>query len=72
MHWMRLDPLGVIGQLHCEPMTSADETLANQALAHVATELLSGRYIAVQNGDGGLFIGTPEEAAEHMLGRIDA
>lgn len=72
MHWTRIEPRGLVGQLGCEPATPDDEGLASQALAHVSAELLSGRYIAVQNGEGALFIGTPEEAAEHMLGRIDA
>jgi len=72
MHWMRLDPQGLVSELRCKSATPADEVLANRALAHVSAELLSGRYIAVQNADGGLFIGTPEEAAQHMLGRIEA
>lgn len=69
MHWTRLDPKGVIGHLNCEPATPADAALARQALAHLSAELASGRYIAVQNHEGGLFIGTPEEVAEHMLTR---
>lgn len=72
MHWTRIDPIGLVGHLNCQPATPEDEPLANQALAHVSAELLSGRYVAVQNGEGALFIGTPEEAAEHMMGRIDA
>ena len=72
MQWTRLDPIGVIGHLSCEPATPGDAAFANQALAHLSAELLSGRYIAVQSREGRLFIGTPEEAAEHMLARADA
>lgn len=72
MHWTRLDPIGIIGHLKCEPTAPGDEAYADQALAHLSAELLSGRYIAVQDREGCLFIGTPEEAAGHMLGSVDA
>lgn len=72
MHWTRLDPKMVIGHLNCEPTTPGDKGLAEQALTHLSAELLSGRYIVVQDHQGSLFIGTPEEAAEHMLARSDA
>ncbi len=40
------------------------------ALAHMRSQLLSGQYVAVQDDGGGTFIGTPEEAVEHMMGEI--
>jgi len=42
--------------------------MAELALAHMRSQLLGGQYVAVQDDDGGTFIGTPEEAVEHMMG----
>ena len=66
MPWTRLDPRALVDELHVvhEPGAEMD---AGQALAHIRAELLSGRYIAVQDHRGHLFIGTPDEAADHML-----
>ena len=73
MPWTRLDPAGVIQHLRAEWDRAAPdgEDLAEQALAHLRKELLSGRYIAVQDGQGRTFIGTPDEAAEHRLASAD-
>ena len=73
MPWTRLDPAGVIRHLRAEWDWAAPggEDLAEQALAHLREELLSGRYIAVQNGQGRTFIGTPDEAAKHMMASAD-
>lgn len=69
MPWTRLNPAVVVDQLRVdhEPDTKA---VAEQALTHLREELLSGRFIAVQDHVGHTFIGTPAEAAEHMLGRV--
>ena len=69
MPWTRLDPAGVIRHLHAEWDRAAPdgEDLAEQALAHLREELSSGRCIAVQDDRGCTFIGTPDEAAEHMM-----
>ena len=73
MPWTRLDPAGVIRHLRAEWDRAAPggEDLAEQALAHLREELLSGRYIAVQDNHGHTFIGTPDEAAEHMMAGAD-
>ena len=73
MAWTRLDPAGVVRHLRAEWDRAApgDEALAEQALAHLREELLSGRCIAVQDGRGRTFIGTPDEAAEHMMASAD-
>lgn len=69
MPWTRLDSAGVIRHLRAEWDENAPDgdELSERALAHVREELLSGRYVAVQDGRGHTFIGTPEEAAEHMM-----
>ena len=73
MPWTRLDPAGVVRHLRAEWDRAApgDEALAERALAHLREELLSGRCIAVQDGQGRMFIGTPDEAAEHMMTSAD-
>ena len=73
MPWTRLDGTVVARTLRAawdDPAPDA-EALAEQALAHLREELLSGRFIAVQDHLGHTFIGTPEEAAEHMMGAGD-
>ena len=73
MPWTRLDPAGVIQHLRAEWDRAApgDEALAERALAQLREELSSGRCIAVQDGQGRTFIGTPDEAAEHMMASTD-
>ena len=69
MPWTRLEAAMVARTLRAawdDPFPDA-EALAEQALAHLREELLSGRFIAVQDHLGHTFIGTPSEAAEHML-----
>jgi len=70
MPWTRLDPAGIIPHLRFKivPATQDDEALSEQAMAHLREALLTGRYIAFQNENGGLFIGTQDEAAEHIMG----
>ena len=68
MPWTRLDASKVAQQL-CADHDPDLEALAEQALVHMREELLSGRYVAVQDEGGHTFIGTPEEAAERMIGR---
>ncbi len=73
MPWTRLDGTVVARTLRAawdDPALDA-EALAEQALAHLREELLSGRFIAVQDHLGHTFIGTPEEAAERMMGACD-
>ena len=71
MPWTRLDP-GKIAQQVCAEFDRPgpdDAVLTEKALAHLRQQLLSGAYIAVQDHTGSTFIGTPEEAMEHMMGR---
>ncbi len=73
MPWTRLDGAMVARTLRAawdNPSPDAD-ALAEQALAHLREELLSGRFIAVQDHLGRTFIGTPSEAAEHMMAASD-
>jgi hypothetical protein len=73
MPWTRLDGTVVARTLRAAWDGPAPdmETLAEQALAHLREELLSGRFVAVQDHLGRTFIGTPEEAAEHMMAASD-
>ena len=41
--------------------------VAEFALAHLRSQLLSGEYVVVQDDEGCTFIGTPQEAAQHMM-----
>ena len=66
MPWTRLNPAVVVQQLRAEHGLG-DEDAAEQALAHLRAALLSGVYIAVENERGHTFVGTPAEAAEHMM-----
>jgi len=70
MGWRRLDPAQVARQLRAafdRPEAGTSE-LAEAALAHAWSQLLGGQYVAVQDDDGQTFIGTPDEAVEHMMG----
>ena len=66
MPWMRLNPVLVVQQLRAEH-GPGDEANAEQALEHLRAALLSGVYVAVENERGHTFVGTPAEAAEHMM-----
>ena len=70
MKWRRLDPAQVARQLCAafDREEAGTEEMAEMALAHMRSQLLGGQYVAVQDDEGGTFIGTPEEAAEHMIG----
>lgn len=70
MPWKRLDNAVVARALRAAWDTPAPdgEALAERALAHMREQLLDGRYVAVQDHLGRTFIGTPEEAAECMMG----
>jgi len=70
MGWRRLDPAQVARQLRAayDLQEVGTEELAELALAHMRSQLLGGGYVAVQDDEGGTFIGTPEEAVEHMMG----
>ncbi len=70
MGWRRLDSTQVARQLRAafDRPEAGTEELAELALAHMRSQLLGGQYVAVQHDDGGTFIGTPEEAVEHMMG----
>lgn len=67
MPWTRLNPTAIVDLLHVDHDPDA-KALAEQALTHMREELLSGRFIAVQDHVGHTFIGTPEEANEHIMG----
>ena len=66
MPWTRLNSAKVAEQLRADHDPDL-KVLAEEALEHMREELLSGRYIAVQDHGGHTFIGTPDEAAEHMM-----
>lgn len=70
MPWTRLDPAGLIPQLRFvhDPASPDDKALAEKATAHLRNVLLTGDYIAVQNEEGRTFIGTQDEAVEHIIG----
>ena len=66
MPWTRLDPAVVVQQLRAEH-GPGDEAIAEQALAHLRENLLSGVYIVVENDRGDTFVGTEAEAVEYMM-----
>ena len=67
MPWMRLNPAAVVQQLRAQH-GPGDEGAAEQALAHLRAGLLNGIYIAVEeSASGHTFVGTPAEAAEHIM-----
>ena len=67
MPWMRLNPALVVQQLRAQH-GPGDEQAAEQALAHLRAALLSGAYVAVEDSASGrTFVGTPDEAVEHMM-----
>lgn len=67
MPWTRLNPAAVVRQLRAEH-GPGDEDAAEQALAHLREALLKGVYIAVEESvSGHTFVGTPAEAAEHIM-----
>ena len=70
MGWRRLDSTQVAGQLWAafDRPEAGTEELAEMALAHLRSQLLGGQFVAVQDDSGHTFIGTPEEATEHMMG----
>jgi hypothetical protein len=70
MPWTRLDPVALIPHLRfeCDPASPDDDALARKANARLREALLTGEYIAVQNEEGRTFIGTQDEAAEHIMG----
>lgn len=70
MGWRRLDPAQVARQLRAafDRPEAGTEEMAEEILAHARSQLLSGQYVAAQDDDGQTFIGTPAEAAEHMMG----
>ena len=70
MGWRRLDSTQVAGHLRAafDRQEAGTEELAELALAHLRSQLLGGQFVAVQDDSGHTFIGTPEEATEHMMG----
>ena len=62
MPWTRLNPAAVIQQLRAEH-GPGDEAVAEQALAHLRENLLSGAYVMVEDSlSGPTFVGTEAEA----------
>ncbi len=51
----------------CVRGDTKDETAAVRALEYRREQLLTGRYITVQDHMGCTFIGTPDEAIECMM-----
>ena len=70
MPWTRLNPMKVVEDLRAEvaPIVPDAAQKAEQALIHLRDQLLSGQYVAMQDHEGRTFIGTSEEAAEHIMG----
>ncbi len=70
MGWRRLDSTQVARQLRAafDRLEVGTEELAELALAHLRSQLLGGQFVAVQDDSGHTFIGTPEEATQHMMG----
>ena len=70
MPWTRLNPVKVAEELRAvvAPIVPDALQLGEQALIHLRDQLISGRYVAMQDHEGRTFIATPEEAAEHMMG----
>ena len=70
MPWTRLNPGKVAEELRAvvAPIMPDALQLGEQALIHLRDQLLSGQYVAMQDHEGRTFIGTPDEAAEHMMG----
>jgi len=69
MSWKRLDSAVVARALRAAwdaPAPDGD-VVAAEVLAHMREQLLGGHFVAVQDHLGQIFIGTPEEAAEHMM-----
>ena len=68
MPWTRLDPAEIIPHLHFVhgPADQDDAAHAERDMARLRRALLTGAFIAVQNEQGRMFIGTEAEAAEHM------
>ena len=67
MPWMRLNPTAVVQQLRAEH-GPGDEDAAEQALAHLRENLLSGAYVMVEDSlSGATFVGTEAEAVEFMM-----
>ena len=67
MPWTRLNPAAVIQQLRAEH-GPGDEAIAEQALAHLRENLLSGAYVMVEDSlSGATFVGTEAEAVEFMM-----
>ncbi len=70
MPWTRLDPASIADALQVEIVpgsTADDNAAAAQVLANLREQLQTGAYVAVQDHEGRTFIGTPDEAAEHMM-----
>ena len=67
MPWTRLNPAAVVQQLRAEH-GPGDEAVAEQALAHLRENLLSGVYVVIENSASGqTFVGTETEAVEYMM-----
>ena len=69
MGWRHLNPAQVAQELRAavDDPEAGGEEVAEFALAHLRSRLLSGAYVVVQDDEGRTFIGTPEEAAQHMM-----
>ena len=67
MPWRRLNPAAVADALWLdhEPGSTEDEATAAQALDHLRQQFATGSYVT--DHEGRTFIGTPDEAAEHMM-----
>jgi hypothetical protein len=64
---MRLNPALVVQQLRAQH-GPGDEAIAEQALAHLRENLLTGAYVVVEDSlSGATFVGTEAEAVEFMM-----
>ena len=72
MPWTRLSSEKIATHLRFEitPAGPDDAGQAERVLNHLRGQLTSGRFVAIQDHEGRLFIGTPDEAAEHPASAI--
>lgn len=70
MPWTRLDPASVADVLQVEIVpgsTDDDAAVTAQVLSHLREQLQTGGYVVVQDHEGRVFVGTPDEAVERMM-----
>ena len=69
MHWTRLEPAAVVSRLCAgfDPGKHGNADEARRALGELTAGLFTGRFVAIQDRRGEVFIGTHEEAVDHVM-----